>query len=100
MYFRNIFRKLQTLLEKEEFFAFYGHLQRMNSNRLTGRTFKYIRKRKMVDTWINETENDIEELEIKHEDIAKLTPLRNKSHNFKDFHEKPRRKTGLFGLFS
>ena len=33
--------------------TFYGHLQRMNSNRLTGRIFKYIRKLKMANTWIN-----------------------------------------------
>ena len=39
-------------------------------------------------------ENDIEELQIIHEDIAGHTPLRNKLYNFKCFQEKPRRKTG------
>ena len=38
--------------------SFYGHLQRMDRNRLTGRIFKYIRKLKMANTWISETEND------------------------------------------
>ena len=68
----------------------------MNSNRLTGRIFKYryIRKLKMANIWISETENDIEELHITHEDITEHTPLRNKLHNFKGFQEKLRRKTG------
>ena len=48
----------------------------------------------MANTWISETENDIEELQITHEDITERTPLRYKLHNFKGFHEKPRRKTG------
>ena len=74
--------------------SFYGHLQRMDSNRLTGRIFKYVRKLKMANTWITETENDIEELQITQEDIIERTPLRNKLHNFKGFQEKPRRKTG------
>ena len=45
----------------------------------------------MINTWINETENDIEELQITQEDITERIPLRNK---FKVFQEKPRRKTG------
>ena len=39
-------------------------------------------------------ENDIEELQITHEDIIERTPLRNKLHHFQCFQEKPRRKTG------
>ena len=74
--------------------AFYGHLQRMNSNRLTGRIFRYIRKLKTANTWISETENDIEELQITQEDITERSLFRNKLHNFKGFQEKPRRKTG------
>ena len=50
--------------------AFYGYLQRMDSNRLTERIFKYIRKLKMVNKWISETVKDIEELQITHEDIT------------------------------
>ena len=48
----------------------------------------------MANTWISETENDIEELQITQENIKECTPLRNKLHNFKCFQEKPRRKTG------
>ena len=87
----NILRKLDTIRKRK--ITFYGHLQRMDSNRLTGRIFKYIRKLKMINTWISETENDIEERQITH-DITERTPLRNKLHNFKGFQEKPRRKTG------
>ena len=47
----------------------------------------------MANTWINETESDIEELQITHEDITERTPLRNKLHNSRGFQEKPRRKT-------
>ena len=57
----------------------------MNSNRFTGRIFKYFRKLKMSNTWINETENDFKKLQITHEDIEERTPLRNKLHNFKGF---------------
>ena len=45
----------------------------------------------MANTWISETENDIEELQITQEDITERTPLRNKLHNFKSFLEKPRK---------
>ena len=48
----------------------------------------------MANTWISETENDIEELQIIHENITERTPLRNKLHNYKGFQEKPRRKAG------
>ena len=48
----------------------------------------------MANKCVNETENDIQELQITHEDITERTPLRNKLHNFKGFQEKPRRKTG------
>ena len=41
---------------------------------------------------MNETQNDIEELQITHEDITERTPLRNELHNFKGFQEQPRRK--------
>ena len=69
MNFINILRKLQTLLEKEEL-VFFGHLQNMNSKRLTERIFKYIIKFKMANTWMSEAEDDIEELQISHENIA------------------------------
>ena len=76
MNFINILRKLHTLLEKEELLI-YGHLQRMNSNRLTETIFKYIRKLKMGNIWIIER-----------------TPFKSKLHHFKGFQEKPSRKTG------
>ena len=74
--------------------CFYGHLKRMNSNKFTGRIFKYIRKLKMANTWIDGTENDIEQLQITHEEITERTPLRIKLHNYKGSQEKHRRKTG------
>ena len=48
----------------------------------------------MANTWISETENDIEKLQIIHENITECTPLKNKLRNFKGFQEKPKRKTG------
>ena len=44
----------------------------------------------MANSLINETENDIEELQITHQDIRERTSLKNKFHNFKGFQEKPR----------
>ena len=74
------------------------HLERMNSNRLMGRIFKYIRKLKMTNTRISETENYIEELQITHENITEHTPLRNKLINFKGFKKNREEKQELFGL--
>ena len=53
-------------------------------NRLTERISKYIKKLKIANTWISETEN-IKELQITHEGITERTQLRNKLHNFKGF---------------
>ena len=68
--------------------TFYRHPQRINSYRVTGRIFKYITELKIANTSINETENDIEEFQITHEDIIERIPLRNKLLNFKGFQEK------------
>ena len=48
----------------------------------------------MSNTWISETENNIEELQITYEDLIECFPFRYKLHNSKDFQEKPKRKTG------
>ena len=63
MNFINILRKLQTLIEREVFLFTDSLSRKMNSNRLIGSVFKYITKLQL-DTWINEAENDIEELQI------------------------------------
>ena len=97
MNFINILRKLHTLLEKRSI-DFYGCLQRMNSNRFTGRIFKYLRKLKMANTWISEMENDIKEFQIMQEDITEHTPLRHKLHNFKVSRKNQEEKQELFGL--
>ena len=52
----------------------------------------------MANTWINETENDIEELQSTHADITECTPLRNKLYYFKGFQEKREEKQELFEL--
>ena len=52
----------------------------------------------MSSTWINETENDIEELQITHEDITERTPLTNKLHILKVSRKNPEEKQELFGL--
>ena len=39
-------------------------------------------------------ENDIEELQITHEDVTDRTPLRNKLRNFKGFQKSREKKTG------
>ena len=86
-------QKITDTIKKRRI-AFYVHLQRMNNNRLTETIFKYITKLKMANTWINETESDIEELQITHDDITKRIPRSNKLHNFEGFQENPGRKTG------
>ena len=47
----------------------------------------------MASTWINETENYSEKLQITQKDIIERSPLRNKLGlpKFKGFQEKPRR---------
>ena len=95
MKFINILRKLQALLGKQAFLFtdICKEWTVTNSNRFTGRIFKYVRKLKMANTQISETKNDIEKFQFTHEDITERTPLRNKLHHFKSFQEKPRRKT-------
>ena len=70
----------------------------MDSNRFIGRIFKYITKLKMTNAWINETENDIEELHITYEDIKERIQLRNMLHNLKVSRKTPERKHEPFGL--
>ena len=74
--------------------AYDGHLQRTNSNRFTGIIFRYTRKLKMANTWINKTENDIGELQITDEDLTERYSTQEQATYFKGLQEKPRRKTG------
>ena len=94
MNFINILRKLQTLLEKEE--LLFTDICKEWTVRDSQEEFLNI-----LENWkwpihgsVSETENDIQELQIKQEDVTERTPLRNNLDNFKGFQEKPRRKTG------
>ena len=52
----------------------------------------------MANTWISETENDIEELQIIYENITERAPVGNKSLNFKGSRRNREEKQELFGL--
>ena len=54
----------------------------------------------MANTWISETESDIEELQITQEDITERTPFRNKLHTviLKVSKKNREGKQELFGL--
>lgn len=90
--YRHIEKITDTIRKRR--ISFYGHLQRMEPERLTGRLFNYIRKLKMDNTWTKETEKDILELNITPQDIQNRSPLRNKLVKSKGFLEKPKKKTG------
>ena len=70
----------------------------MNSNILTGRIFKYIRKLKMANTRISETETDIEELQISHAESQYVLHLRTSYIILKVSKKTRKEKQELFGL--
>ena len=59
----------KDVIRKGRITTLYGHVQRMNPDRLTGKYFNYFKKLKMSNTWFKETETDIEEFQITQEDI-------------------------------
>lgn len=55
--------KLSDTMRKRRI-DFYGHILRMNPNRLTKKIFDYFHKKKTKPNWFKETERDLKELEI------------------------------------
>ena len=74
--------------------SFYGHIQRMNPNKRIKILFNYLDKIKMDNTWMRETKNDMQELQITPQDIEERVPLKKKLKKCKGFQEKPKKKTG------
>lgn len=73
---------------------FYGHLARMEKDRLTNRIFTYFLNKKTKGAWFTEVEKDINEVGITHEDIQEREPLKKKLRALQGFQEKPKLKTG------
>lgn len=72
---------------------FYGHLMRMEENRITKRIFNYITKLKATTMWVGETRKDMEEVGVHPKDIWNRDVFRAKIDNFKGFKERPSRTT-------
>uniref|UniRef100_A0A8D8RIQ9 Craniofacial development protein 2 n=2 Tax=Cacopsylla melanoneura TaxID=428564 RepID=A0A8D8RIQ9_9HEMI len=74
---------------------FYGHLERMDENRLTKQLFDYFDKNPNTKlTWFNETKKDLSEMEIPRDLINERKQFREKIKEFKGYKEREKKKTG------
>ncbi|KAL1451182.1 hypothetical protein WDU94_003467 [Cyamophila willieti] len=74
---------------------FYGHLERMNENRLSKQLFDYFDKNPNTKlTWFNETKKDLNEMEIPREIINERNQFKEKIKEFQGYKEREKKKTG------
>ena len=57
---------------------FYGHLHRMNEDRLTKRIFNIINSSKLKTNWLKETQEDLKQYKITEEEIRDRQKFRDK----------------------
>ena len=78
---------------------FYGHIKRMDSNRLTKQIVEFYENRSKAKTdtmkWIGEIKTDLKMAGITPEDVQNRKIFRSKIHKWQvDREEKPKKKTG------
>ena len=79
--------------------SFYGHIKRMNANRLTRRILEFYENRSKAATdtikWMGEIKKDLKLAGITQEDIQDRKIFRSKIHSWKvDQDDAPKKKTG------
>lgn len=91
---REIYKEIETITDtiRKRRMKFYGHVSRMNQNRLTRRIFEIASKSKNKTKWITETEADIKELGITQDNLNNREQFRNiiQKHTLKQEHTKNR----------
>ena len=74
--------KLTDMIKKRRL-SFYGHIYRMNDNRLTKKIFNVINSSIKKTNWFHEIENDLTQAGINKETINNRNDFRNKIANIK-----------------
>ncbi|KAJ8890637.1 hypothetical protein PR048_010146 [Dryococelus australis] len=76
---------------RERRIAFYGHLTRTSSERLSNQIFTYFLNKKTKGVWFTEVEKNLQELGISHDDILERDRLKKKLQRYQGL--KPKMKT-------
>ena len=85
--------KLTDMIKKRRL-SFYGHIYRMNDNRLTKKIFNVINCSIKKTNWFHEIEDDLMQAGINKEMINNRIDFRNKIANIK-FDAKEKKRTGV-----
>lgn len=86
---KELYHKTEGVVElmKKRRIQFYGHLMRMDRNRLTKRIFEFFRKRKTEPKWFREVRTDLTKMGLKEEDILDRDRFRRLVKEFGGFQE-------------
>ena len=79
---------------KKRRLLFFGHLYRMNDNRLTKQIFKYLWNKKLTTTWIQEVKKDLERNNISEKDAIEREMFRKKVLGMEGFQGRKEKKKG------
>jgi len=94
---KEVYSKIEKITDtmRKRRVTFYGHIKRMNEDRLTKRLFNYFdRNPKTQMIWIREVRKDMAEMKIDGEEVERRKEFREKIRGFKGFQEKEKKKTG------
>ena len=76
--------------------TFYGHIKKMNGDRLAKKKLDYFDKNpKMQLNWIKEIRQDLEEMELTQTDALNISVFRKYVKSFGDFRETKKRTTDM-----
>lgn len=90
--YRNIENITETLRKRR--LLFFGHLYRMNNNRLTKQIFKYLWDKKSTIAWIQEVKKDLERNNISEKDATEREIFKRKVLKMEGFQGRKEKKTG------
>lgn len=90
--YKNI-EKISAVMAKRRL-IFFGHLYRMNENRLTKQIFLYFWKKKSTITWVTELRKDLERNNIRESEIKERNLFKNKILNLEGFQGRRSKKSG------
>ena len=89
--------KISNSIKKRRL-AFYGHIKRMESNRIANRILIFQENRKTQTPWVKEVHKDLQRCGIKSEDVGNREVFKKKIAEVKDLSEEKSRRS--FRIFS
>lgn len=91
----SLYKHIDTFTEtmRKRRAKFYGHLKRMDDDRLTKRIFNYLTEIKATTNWVKEVQKDLEEMKITEDIIQNRDEFRKTIDGFKNFKDRDH-KTG------